>query len=102
MMESLIGWFIVLVLTGVIGCIGWWQWNSYLKLDQRINRLDSTLLDSASTRVENVLVAPAGSIVVPYVASSLVPVQNTMQVPIQIPSPVASSESEEVASVRLV
>jgi len=99
MMESLVGWFIVLVLTGVIGWIGWWQWNSYHKLDLRIDQLDSTLLDSAGTRIEKVLDAPAGSIVVPYMASSLVPVQNTMHVPVQTPSAVAPSES---ASVRLV
>lgn len=102
MMESLIGWFMVLVLTGVIGWIGWWQWNSYHKLDLRIDQLDSTLLDSAGTRVEKVLDAPAGSVVVPYMASNLVPVQNTMQMPVQIQSPVTTSETETPASVRLV
>ncbi|HJM41295.1 MAG TPA: hypothetical protein QF514_03615 [Candidatus Thalassarchaeaceae archaeon] len=97
-MSSIAGWFVVLLLTGVIGLIGWWQWKSYVTLDQRIDRLDSTLIDSAGTRVEKVLDAPPGSVVVPYVASTLVPVQNTMQMPVQIPPTVSQSES----SVRLV
>jgi len=97
-MSSIAGWFVVLLLTGVIGLIGWWQWKSYVTLDQRIDRLDSTLIDSAGTRVEKVLDAPPGSVVVPYVASTLVPVQNTMQMPAQIPPTVSQSES----SVRLV
>lgn len=97
-MSSIAGWFVVLLLTGVIGLIGWWQWKSYVTLDQRIDRLDSTLIDSAGTRVEKVLDAPPGSVVVPYVASTLVPVQNTMQMPVQIPPTVSQSEG----SVRLV
>jgi hypothetical protein len=97
-MSSVAGWFVVLLLTGVIGLIGWWQWKSYVTLDQRIDRLDSTLIDSAGTRVEKVLDAPPGSVVVPYVASTLVPVQNTMQMPVQIPPTVSQSEG----SVRLV
>lgn len=97
-MSSIAGWFVVLLLTGVIGLIGWWQWKSYVTLDQRIDQLDSTLIDSAGTRVEKVLDAPPGSVVVPYVASTLVPVQNTMQMPVQIPPTVSQSES----SVRLV
>ena len=97
-MSSIAGWFVVLLLTGVIGLIGWWQWKSYVTLDQRIDRLDSSLIDSAGTRVEKVLDAPPGSVVVPYVASTLVPVQNTMQMPVQIPPTVSQSES----SVRLV
>ena len=97
-MSSIAGWFVVLLLTGVIGLIGWWQWKSYVTLDQRIDQLDSTLIDSAGTRVEKVLDAPPGSVVVPYVASTLVPVQNTMQMPVQIPPTVSQSEG----SVRLV
>jgi len=94
-MSAVLGWFLVLVLTGVICFVGWWQWKSYVTLDQRIEQMDETLLDSAGTRVEKVLDAPAGSMVVPYVASTLVPVQ---QVPAQVVAPV----TEQVPSVRLV
>ena len=94
-MSAVLGWFLVLFLTGVIVLIGWWQWKSYVTLDQRIDRMDATLLDSAGTRVEKVLDAPAGSVVVPYVASTLVPVQ---QVPTQVVTPVA----EQPAPARLV
>ena len=97
-MSSIAGWFVVFLLTGVIGLIGWWQWKSYVTLDQRIDQLDSTLIDSAGTRVEKVLDAPPGSVVVPYVASTLVPIQNTMQMPVQIPPTVHHSEE----AVRLV
>ena len=89
------GWFLVLALTCVIALVGWWQWKAYVTLDQRIDQMDATLLESAGTRVEKVLDAPAGSIVVPYVASTLVPVQ---QVPAQVVAPV----TEQVPSVRLV
>ena len=92
-MSVVLGWFLVLALTGIIGIIGWWQWKSYVTLDQRIEQLDPTLLDSAGTRVEKVLDAPAGSVVVPYVASTVVPVQ-------QVP-PVGHSPSD-VPAVRLV
>ena len=94
-MSAVLGWFLVLFLTGIIVLIGWWQWKSYITLDQRIDRMDATLLDSAGTRVEKVLDAPAGSVVVPYVASTLVPVQ---QVPAHVVAPVA----ELPAPVRLV
>ena len=93
-MSAILGWFLVLVLTGIIVLIGWWQWKSYVTLDQRIEQLDPTLLDSAGTRVEKVLDAPAGSVVVPYVASTLVPVQ-------QPPSMVVPSTAD-VPAVRLV
>ena len=93
-MSSILGWFLVLVLTGIIILIGWWQWKSYVTLDQRIEQLDPTLLDSAGTRVEKVLDAPAGSVVVPYVASTLVPVQQAP--PMVVPS------SADVPAVRLV
>ena len=95
MMSAVLGWFLVLFLTGIIVLIGWWQWKSYVTLDQRIDRMDATLLDSAGTRVEKVLDAPAGSVVVPYVASTLVPVQ---QVPAQVVAPVG----EQPAPARLV
>ena len=94
-MSAVLGWFLVLALTGVICFVGWGQWKSYGTLDQRIEQMDETLLDSAGTRVEKVLDAPAGSMVVPYVASTLVPVQ---QVPAQVVAPV----TEQVPSVRLV
>ena len=91
-MSAVLGWFLVLALTGVIALVGWWQWKAYVTLDQRIDQMDATLLESAGTRVEKVLDAPAGSIVVPYVASTLVPVQ---QVPTQM-------VAEQPAPVRLV
>ena len=94
-MSAVLGWLLVLSLTGAICFVGWWQWKSYVTLDQRIEQMDETLLDSAGTRVEKVLDAPAGSMVVPYVASTLVPVQ---QVPAQVVAPV----TEQVPSVRLV
>ena len=94
-MSAVLGWLLVLSLTGAICFVGWWQWKSYVTLDQRIEQMDETLLDSAGTRVEKVLDAPAGSVVVPYVASTLVPVQ---QVPAQVVAPV----TEQVPSVRLV
>ena len=93
-MSAVLGWFLVLFLTGIILLIGWWQWKSYVTLDQRIEQLDPTLLDSAGTRVEKVLDAPAGSVVVPYVASTLVPVK-------QPPSMVVPSTAD-VPAVRLV
>jgi hypothetical protein len=97
-MESLVGWFLVLILTGVIGWIGWLQWNSYRTLDQRIDQLDSTLLESTGTRVENVLDAPPGSVIVPYVVTSMVPVQNV----VQTHAPVAAPVHEPQTPVRLV
>ncbi len=94
-MSAVLGWFLVLALTGVIALVGWWQWKAYVTLDQRIDQMDATLLESAGTRVEKVLDAPAGSVVVPYVASTLVPVQ---QVPTQMVTPAV----EQSAPVRLV
>jgi hypothetical protein len=96
-MEALVGWFLVLFLTGVIALIGWLQWNSYRTLGQRIDQLDSTLIESAGTRVERVLDTPPGSVVVPYVAMSMVPVQNVVQTPALV-APV----NEPQAAVRLV
>ena len=93
-MSAILGWFLVLFLTGIIVLIGWWQWKSYVTLDQRIEQLDPALLDSAGTRVEKVLDAPAGSVVVPYVASTLVPVQQ--------PPPMVVPSTADVPAVRLV
>tara|TARA_B100001179_G_C18545222_1_gene383490 strand:+ start:87 stop:392 length:306 start_codon:yes stop_codon:yes gene_type:complete len=97
-MEALVGWFLVLILTGVIGWIGWLQWNSYRTLDQRIEQMDPTLIESAGTRIEKVLDAPEGSVVVPYVATSMVPVQNV----VQVPTPVTAPMNEPEPPVRLV
>jgi hypothetical protein len=94
-MGAVLGWFLVLALTCVIALVGWWQWKAYVTLDQRIDQMDATLLESAGTRVEKVLDAPVGSVVVPYVASTLVPVQ---QIPTQMVAPVA----EQPAPARLV
>ena len=91
-MSAVLGWFLVLALTCVIALVGWWQWKAYVTLDQRIDQMDATLLESAGTRVEKVLDAPVGSVVVPYVASTLMPVQ---QVPTQM-------VAEQPAPVRLV
>ena len=91
-MSAVLGWFLVLALTCVIALVGWWQWKAYVTLDQRIDQMDATLLESAGTRVEKVLDAPVGSVVVPYVASTLVAVQ---QVPTQM-------VAEQPAPVRLV
>ena len=74
-MEALLGWFFIILLTVVIGWIGWLQWKAYRTLDERIEQMDPTLIESASTRVEKVLDAPPGSVVVPYVATTMVPVQ---------------------------
>ena len=74
-MVSIVGWMFVIFFTGLLCAIGWWQWRSYATLDRRIEMMDSTLLDSAGTRIEKVLDAPNGSVVVPYVAATMVPVQ---------------------------
>ena len=97
-MEALVGWVLLLILTAVIGWIGWLQWNSYRTLDQRIEQMDPTLIESAGTRIEKVLDAPSGSVVVPYVATSMVPVQNVVQTPVPVVAPV----NEPQAPVRLV
>ena len=97
-MESLVGWFLVLILTGVIGWIGWLQWNSYRTLDQRIDQMDATLIESAGTRVEKVLDAPPGSVIVAYVATSMVPVQNV----VQTPTPMTAPMNEPESPVRLI
>ena len=60
--------------------------------------MDPTLIESAGTRIEKVLDAPPGSVVVPYVAASMVPVQNVVQTPVPVVAPV----NEPQAPVRLV
>ena len=96
-MVSIVGWSLVLILTGVIVWIGWLQWNAYRTLDQRIDQLDATLIEGAGTRVEKVLDAPPGSVIVPYVAPTMVPVQNVVQTPAPVVAPV-----ETETPVRLV
>ena len=98
-MEALLGWFLLLILTAVIGWIGWLQWNSYRTLDQRIEQMDPTLIESAGTRIEKVLDAPPGSVIVPYVATSMVAVQNVVQAPA---APITTPMNETQAPVRLV
>ena len=75
MMVSIGGLFVALFFTGIIGAIAWWQWNSYVTLDQRIETMDASLLDSAGTRIEKVLDAPQGSVVVPFVPATMVQTQ---------------------------
>ena len=71
---SIIGWILLLSMIGLLIAVGWWQWKAYVTLDRRIEQGDDALLHSASTRVETVLDAPLGSVVVPYVPAQLVPV----------------------------
>lgn len=75
MVVSIGGLFVALFFTGIIGVIAWWQWNSYVTLDQRIEAMDVSLLDSAGTRIEKVLDAPQGSVVVPFVPATMVQTQ---------------------------
>ena len=71
---SVIGWILLISMVGLLVAVGWWQWKAYVTLDRRIEQGDEALLHSASTRVETVLDAPLGSVVVPYVPAQLVPV----------------------------
>ena len=80
-MGSVVGWMLIVLFTGLLCAIGWWQWRSYATLDRRIDAMDATLLDSAGTRIEKVLDAPTGSVVVPYVAASIVPIQQAVVQP---------------------
>jgi hypothetical protein len=97
-MSVVVGWFLIFLLSGVIGWIGWLQWNAYRTLDQKIEQLDPALISSAGTRVEKILDAPPGSVVVPYVMASVVPVQNAGF----IPTPVVAPTTEDVPSTRLI
>ena len=80
-MGSVVGWMLIVLFTGLLCAIGWWQWRSYATLDRRIDAMDATLLDSTGTRIEKVLDAPTGSVVVPYVAASIVPIQQAVVQP---------------------
>ena len=95
-MDAVLGWFLILILTGVIGFIGWYQWNSYRTLDQKIELMDSSLVSSPSTRVEKILDAPPGSVIVPYMMV-MSPVQN-----VATPTPVTMPSDDGFSSVRLV
>ena len=97
-MSEFVGWVFILLLTGAIVWIGWLQWNTYRTLDQKIERLDPTLITSAGTRVEKVLDAPPGSVVVPYVLASVVPTENVSFVP----TPLMQPTNEEVSPIRLI
>jgi hypothetical protein len=88
MMVSIGGVFIALFFTGIIGVIAWWQWNSYATLDRRIESRDVTLLDSAGTRIEKVLDAPPGSVIVPFVPATVVPTQPIGQISNQEVGPI--------------
>ncbi len=87
-MVSIGGLFVALFFTGIIGAIAWWQWNSYATLDRRIEARDVTLLDSAGTRIENVLDAPPGSVIVPFVPATVVQTQPIGQVSNQEVGPI--------------
>ena len=97
-MSEVVGWIFIFLLTGAIVWVGWLQWNTYRTLDQKIERLDPTLITSAGTRVEKVLDAPPGSVVVPYVLANVVPAQSVNFVPTSVMQPAA----EEVSPVRLI
>ena len=73
---DLLGWILLLVLLALVVGIGAWQWRAYTTLDQRISHGDDTLLHSASTRVEQVVDAPQGSVIVPYVPDQLMPTKD--------------------------
>ena len=74
-MVSVVGLIVALFFTGLIGVIAWWQWRSYATLDRRIEERDVSLLDSADTRIEKVLDAPQGSVVVPFIPATVVETQ---------------------------
>ncbi len=75
LMVSIVGILVGLFFTGIIGAIAWWQWHSYATLDRRIEARDATLIDSVGTRVEKVLDAPQGSVIVPFVPANVVQTQ---------------------------
>ena len=74
-MVSIVGILVGLFFTGIIGAIAWWQWHSYATLDRRIEARDATLIDSVGTRIEKVLDAPQGSVIVPFVTATVVQTQ---------------------------
>ena len=75
LMVSIVGILVGLFFTGIIGAIAWWQWHSYATLDRRIEERDATLIDSVGTRIEKVLDAPQGSVIVPFVTATVVQTQ---------------------------
>jgi len=74
-----IGWILMLGFTGILVLIVWSQWRAYTTLDGRINQMDESLVDAVNTRVEKILDAPPGSMILPYTISSFVQVQSPMQ-----------------------
>jgi hypothetical protein len=97
-MNFVLGWFLIILLSAVIVWIGWFQWNAYRTLDQKIEMMDSSLIYGASTRVEKILDAPQGSIVVPYMMAGVVPVQNVGVNPVAVSGP----RYDDFSSVRSV
>ncbi len=81
------GWLVLFAILTIVGLICWWQWNAYVTLDQKIEHGDEALLHDAATKVETVLDAPAGSVIVPYVPAQMVPVQHQQQPAAQVYQP---------------
>ena len=73
--TNFFGLILFVVMLSLLVVVSWWQWNSYVTLDQRIDQCDETLLHSSSTKVETILDAPEGSVIVPYVPAQAVPIQ---------------------------
>ena len=97
-MSEAVGWVFIFLLTGAIVWVGWLQWNTYRALDRKIERLDPSLITSAGTRVEKILDAPPGSVVVPYVVANVVHMPGVNYVP----APVAAPRYDDFSPVRLV
>lgn len=69
---DILGWlFLLSILTILVG-LGVGQWRSYVSLDRRIEAGDESLIHGASTRLEKVIDAPQGSVIVPYVPAQMV------------------------------
>ncbi len=39
-MNFVLGWFLIILLSAVIVWIGWFQWNAYRTLDQKIEMME--------------------------------------------------------------
>jgi cytoskeletal protein RodZ len=81
------GWLVLLAILAIVGALCWWQWQAYVTLDQKIERSDESLLHDSATKVETILDAPAGSVIVPYVPAQMVPVQHQQQPAAQVYQP---------------
>lgn len=65
----------------IIGCVGilWlmlWQFKKWSELDDRLARADPSLLNDSSLDSEEVIQAPAGSVVLPYALAVDLPMNN--------------------------